>query len=56
RPALANDAMPEQDPVFKLAGVAPDYAARLDFSNQLSPAAMHKIKVRQELAEKEKAV
>ncbi|EFK5801424.1 septation initiation protein, partial [Escherichia coli] len=25
-------------------------------SNQLSPAAMHKIKVRQELAEKEKAV
>ena len=27
---------PEQDPVFKLAGVAPDYAARLDFSNQLS--------------------
>ncbi|EFH4213124.1 glyco3 Capsid size determination domain protein [Escherichia coli 3-073-06_S1_C2] len=48
--------MPEQDPVFKLAGVAPDYAARLDFSNQLSPAAMHKIKVRQELAEKEKAV
>ncbi|MCV5216198.1 septation initiation protein, partial [Escherichia coli] len=28
----------------------------LDFSNQLSPAAMHKIKVRQELAEKEKAV
>ena len=56
RPALANDAMPEQDPVFKLAGVAPDYAARLDFSNQLSPAAMHKIKVRQEIAEKETAV
>ncbi|HHX3740419.1 TPA: septation initiation protein [Escherichia coli] len=56
RPALTNDAMPEQDPVFKLAGVAPDYAARLDFSNKLSPAAMHKMKVRQERAEKEKAV
>ncbi|MHB9187611.1 phage polarity suppression protein [Escherichia coli] len=56
RPALTNDAMPEQNPVFKLAGVAPDYAARLDFSNKLSPAAMHKMKVRQERAEKEKAV
>ncbi|EKT1614700.1 septation initiation protein [Salmonella enterica] len=56
KPALTNDAMPEQDPVFKLAGVAPDYAARLDFSNKLSPAAMHKMKVRQERAEKEKAV
>ena len=40
--------MPEQDPVFKLAGVAPDYAARLDFSKQLSPAALHKMKIRQE--------
>ncbi|EHC45172.1 putative head size determination protein [Salmonella enterica subsp. enterica serovar Inverness str. R8-3668] len=56
RPALTNDAMPEQDPVFKLAGVVPDYAARQDFSNKLSPAAMHKMKVRQERAEKEKAV
>ncbi|WP_235379891.1 septation initiation protein [Escherichia coli] len=56
RPALTNAAMPEQDPVFKLAGVAPDYAARLDFSNQPSPAAIHKMKVRQERAEKEKSV
>jgi hypothetical protein len=48
KPALTNDAMPEQDPVFKLAGVAPDYAARLDFSKQLSPAALHKMKIRQE--------
>lgn len=55
-PALINDAMPKQDPVFKLAGVAPDYAARLDFSNQPSPAAIHKMKVRQERAEKEKSV
>lgn len=56
RPALTNAAMPEQDPVFKLAGVAPDYAARRDFSNQPSPAAIHKMKVRQERAEKEKSV
>ncbi len=55
-PALANDAMPEQDPVFRLAGVAPDYAARLDFSKQPSPAAIHKMKVRQERAGKEKSV
>ncbi|EOY5347775.1 septation initiation protein [Enterobacter hormaechei] len=55
-PALANDAMPEQDPVFRLAGVVPDYAARLDFSKQPSPAAIHKMKVRQERAEKEKSV
>ncbi|EAY4002107.1 septation initiation protein [Salmonella enterica] len=56
RPALSNTAMPEQDPVFKLAGVAPDYSARLDLSKQLSPAAIHKMKVRQERAEKEKSV
>ncbi|MEG6270320.1 septation initiation protein [Enterobacter quasihormaechei] len=55
-PALANDAMPEQDPVFKLAGVVPDYAARLDFSKHPSPAAIHKMKVRQERTEKEKPV
>ncbi|HGV9335949.1 TPA: septation initiation protein [Raoultella planticola] len=55
-PALSNDAMPEQDPVFKLAGVAPDYTARLDFSKQPSPAAIHKMKVRQERTEKEKSV
>ncbi|EPM4731101.1 septation initiation protein [Salmonella enterica] len=56
RPALNNTAMPEQDPVFKLAGVAPDYSARLDLSKQLSPAAIHKMKVRQEQAEKVKSV
>ncbi len=40
KPALTNDAMPEQDPVFKLAGVAPDYAARVDLSiKSPSPAA-----------------
>ncbi|MFK3717731.1 septation initiation protein, partial [Escherichia coli] len=39
RPALTNAAMPEQDPVFKLAGVAPDYAARVDLSKIPSPAA-----------------
>jgi len=55
-PALSNDAMPEQDQVLKLAGVAPDYAARLDFSKQPSPAAIHKMKVRQERTEKEKSV
>lgn len=48
KPALTNDAIPEQDPVIKLAGVVPDYAARLDFSKQLSPAALHKMKIRQE--------
>ncbi|EID0883926.1 septation initiation protein, partial [Salmonella enterica] len=37
-------------------GVAPDYSARLDLSKQLSPAAIHKMKVRQERAEKEKSV
>ncbi|HBX5445327.1 TPA: septation initiation protein, partial [Klebsiella pneumoniae] len=56
KPALANTAMPEQDPVFKLAGVAPDYSARLDLSKQLSPAAIHKMKVRQKQAEKVKSV
>ena len=56
RPAMANDAMPEQDPVFKLAGVAPDYAARLvSVINSLRQLCI-KLKVRQELAEKEKAV
>ncbi len=56
RPALTNAAMPEQDPVFKLAGVAPDYAALADFRKLPSPAALHKMKVRQERAEKEKSV
>ena len=55
-PALSNDAMPEQDPVLKLAGIAPDYAALVDFRKLPSPAALHKMNVRQELAEKRKSV
>ena len=54
KPALTNDAMPEQDPVFKLAGVAPDYAARVDLSKSPSPAALHKMKIRQEREELQK--
>ncbi|EBP4261509.1 TPA: septation initiation protein [Escherichia coli] len=54
KPALANTAMPEQDPVFKLAGVAPDYAARVDLSKIPSPAALHKMKIRQEREELQK--
>jgi len=50
-PALSNDAMPEQDPVFKLTGVVPDYAAREDLSKSPSPAALHKMKIRQEREE-----
>ncbi|WP_313141869.1 septation initiation protein [Leclercia sp.] len=53
-PSLSNDAMPEQDPVFKLTGVVPDYAAREDFSKSPSPAALHKIKIRQERQELQK--
>lgn len=54
KPALANTAMPERDPVFKLAGVAPDYAARVDLSKIPSPAALHKMKIRQEREELQK--
>ena len=54
KPALANTAMPELDPVFKLAGVAPDYAARVDLSKIPSPAALHKMKIRQEREELQK--
>lgn len=53
-PALSNDAMPEQDPVFKLTGVVPDYAAREDLSKSPSPAALHKMKIRQEREELQK--
>ncbi|EAO3906122.1 septation initiation protein [Salmonella enterica subsp. enterica serovar Newport] len=52
--ALTNAAMPEQDPVFKLAGVAPDYAALADFRKLPSPAALHKMKIRQEREELQK--
>lgn len=54
KPALTNAAMPEQDPVFKLAGVAPDYAALADFRKLPSPAALHKMKIRQEREELQK--
>ncbi|MBJ5280700.1 septation initiation protein, partial [Salmonella enterica subsp. enterica serovar Derby] len=54
KPALANTAMPEQDPVFKLAGVAPDYSACIDLSKTPSPAALHKMKIRQEREELQK--
>ncbi|CGV78507.1 TPA: septation initiation protein [Salmonella enterica subsp. enterica serovar Typhi] len=54
RPALANTAMPEQDPVFKLAGVAPDYAACVDLSKTPSPAALHKMKIRHEREKQQK--
>ncbi|EHD0356065.1 septation initiation protein, partial [Salmonella enterica subsp. enterica serovar Muenchen] len=37
-------------------GVAPDYAALADFRKLPSPAALHKMKVRQERAEKVKSV
>ncbi len=50
----SHGAMPEQDPVFKLAGVAPDYAALADFRKLPSPAALHKMKIRQEREELQK--
>ncbi|ECP1859518.1 septation initiation protein [Salmonella enterica] len=53
-PSLVNDAMPEHDPVLKLAGVAPDYAALADFRKLPSPAALHKMKIRQEREELQK--
>ncbi|WP_449543922.1 phage polarity suppression protein [Lelliottia nimipressuralis] len=53
-PALSNNVMPAQDPVFELAGIEPDYAAQQDFNKLPSPAALHKMKVRKELAEKGK--
>lgn len=55
-PSLSNDAMPEHDPVLKLAGIAPDYAALADFRKLPSPAALHKMKVLQEVAEKRKLI
>lgn len=54
KPALINDAMPEHDPVLKLVGVAPDYAALADFRKLPSPAALHKMKIRQEREELQK--
>lgn len=54
KPALSNSVIPEQDPVFKLAGAAPDYAARADFNKLPSPAALHKMKIRQERKELQK--
>lgn len=46
--------LPEQDPVFKLAGVAPDYAACIDLSKTPSPAALHKMKIRHEREKQQK--
>ncbi|HHN8504917.1 TPA: septation initiation protein, partial [Klebsiella quasipneumoniae] len=46
--------MPEQDPVFKLAGVAPDYSACIDLSKTPSPAALHKMKIRHEREKQQK--
>lgn len=51
-PALSNAVMPEQDSIFKLVGVEPDYAARMDFNKLPSPAALHKMRVQQERANK----
>ncbi len=51
-PALSRDALPEEDPVFKLAGISPDYAAHVDFSKASSPAGRHKMLVRREMAAK----
>lgn len=48
------EVMAELYPVFKLAGVAPDYAALADFRKLPSPAALHKMKIRQEREELQK--
>lgn len=55
-PSLTNDAMPEHDPVLKLAGINPDYEALADFHNIPSPAALHKMQIRQELSKKRESV
>lgn len=52
RPALERDALPEEDAAFRLAGVFPDHAARIDFSRAPTPAARNKMLVRREMAKK----
>lgn len=52
RPALERDALPEEDTAFRLAGVFPDHAARIDFSRAPTPAARNKMLVRREMAKK----
>ncbi len=54
-PALSRDALPEEDPAFKLAGTEPDYAACVDYRKASSPAARHKLLVRREMAQGENA-
>lgn len=54
-PALINDALPEEDDVFKLAGIFPAYGAHDDFSKSPSPAARSKMVRRREMVEKEQA-
>jgi hypothetical protein len=54
-PALANNVIPG-DPVLNVAGCNPDHEAQVDYSNLPSPAALHKMKLRQKLAEKRKSV
>ncbi|ERK06819.1 Phage capsid and scaffold protein [Pantoea sp. AS-PWVM4] len=55
QPALACDALPEDDVVFKLAGIFADEAAHSDFRNGPSPAARLKLLSLREAAKKENA-
>lgn len=50
--ALITDALPEEDPVFRLAGMDPDFAAQVDYRKASSPAARHKMLVRRQIAQK----
>ncbi|WP_276724441.1 septation initiation protein [Pantoea septica] len=54
-PALACDALPEEDAVFKLAGIFPTRGAQDDLSKSPSPAARSKMLRRREMAQKEQA-
>lgn len=57
QPALAGDTLPEDDVVFKLAGIFPEHAARVDNGKAPNPAARHRILMRRrETAKKEKAL
>lgn len=55
RPALERDALPEEDAAFRLAGVFPDHAARVDLSRGPTPAARNRMLIRREIAQKEQA-
>lgn len=54
-PALMRDDLPEEDAVFKLAGIFPARGAHDDFRKSPSPAARHRMLVRREMAQKEQA-